>query len=77
MASILANGKAACASDNYALLDLASLICPARKPLCHQCPLVSECITGSRFVAESVLLVNADVRQSVQDQELKRPKAEA
>ena len=52
VASILANGSAACARDNYALLDLASLICRTGKPLCDRCPVVSGCVTGSRFLAD-------------------------
>ena len=51
VAGILANGTTACAKDNYALLDLASLICHTKKPLCDQCPVVSGCVTGSRLLA--------------------------
>ena len=50
--SILANGVAACSRDNYALLDLASLICRSGKPLCGQCPVVSGCATGTRSLAD-------------------------
>ena len=53
VASILANGAAGCAEDNYALLDLAALVCPTKKPLCGQCPLVSGCITGSDLLSAS------------------------
>ena len=49
---ILANGIAACARDNYALLDLASLICRSTEPLCHRCPVVSGCVTGNRYLAD-------------------------
>ena len=52
VASILANGTAACARDNYALLDLASLICRTRKPLCDRCPVVSGCVTGSQMLVD-------------------------
>ena len=52
VANILANGTAACARDNYALLDLASLICRSGEPLCDRCPVVSGCVTGSRFLAD-------------------------
>ena len=51
VASILANGVAGNADDNYALLDLAALVCPTKKPLCDQCPLVSGCITGSQLLS--------------------------
>ena len=53
VASILANGTASCVEDNYALLDLAALVCPTKKPLCGQCPLVSGCITGSYLASVS------------------------
>ena len=52
VASILANGTAGSAKDNYALLDLASLVCHTRKPLCDQCPVVSACVTGSQILAD-------------------------
>ena len=48
VSSILEEGRVARARDNYALLDLAFLICRPRKPLCNRCPLVSRCVTGSR-----------------------------
>lgn len=32
--------------DNYALLDLAAILCKPREPLCHECPLQSSCHTG-------------------------------
>ena len=51
--SILADGTAGCPRDNYALLDLAALVCPTKKPLCRQCPVVSGCITGSQFSSAS------------------------
>lgn len=31
------------AAFNYALLDLGALVCRARKPLCHQCPVNHHC----------------------------------
>ena len=37
------------AEDNYALLDLAALVCHSAKPACGGCPLVSGCVTGSRL----------------------------
>ena len=52
VAGILAEGMAACARDNYALLDLASLICRTGKPQCDRCPVVSGCVTGSRLLAD-------------------------
>ena len=52
VASLLANGTAACARDNYALLDLASLICRIGMPQCDRCPVVSGCVTGSRLLAD-------------------------
>ena len=32
---------------NYALLDLAALVCVARDPKCHECPILRWCATGS------------------------------
>ena len=52
VANILANGTAACGRDNYALLDLASLICRTEKPLCGRCPVLSGCVTGSRLLSD-------------------------
>ena len=51
VASVVADGTAACARDNYALLDLASLVCRTGRPRCDRCPVVSGCVTGSRLSA--------------------------
>jgi A/G-specific adenine glycosylase len=32
-----------CLSANWAVLDLGALVCRARNPLCHECPLQEEC----------------------------------
>jgi A/G-specific adenine glycosylase len=32
-----------CLSINWAVLDLAALVCRARRPLCQECPLQGEC----------------------------------
>jgi A/G-specific adenine glycosylase len=32
--------------DNFALFDLAALVCRPRRPLCEVCPVASVCITG-------------------------------
>ena len=53
VASIMANGTAGYAEDNYALLDLAGLVCQTKNPVCDRCPLVSGCVTGSRLVSGS------------------------
>ena len=53
VASILANGATGSARDNYALLDLAALVCPTKNPLCGQCPVVSGCITGNQLLSAS------------------------
>ncbi len=37
--------------DNYALLDLAALICRPRVPLCGECPALEACVTGLRRLA--------------------------
>ena len=52
VASILADGTAACARDSYALLDLASLVCRTGEPECDRCPVVPGCVTGSRLLAD-------------------------
>jgi A/G-specific adenine glycosylase len=36
---------------NYAMLDLAALVCTPFNPQCAQCPLVSCCVTGQERVA--------------------------
>ena len=35
-------------ADNYALLDLAALVCLPGRPLCSQCPIRECCATGNR-----------------------------
>lgn len=39
-------GRAPLARDNYALLDLAAVVCRPRKPMCHKCPLRMSCRTA-------------------------------
>jgi A/G-specific adenine glycosylase len=34
------------ADDNFALLDLAALVCTPRSPECKVCPLRESCVTG-------------------------------
>lgn len=46
VARLGAGGKAPGAHDNFALLDLAALVCLPQRPLCHSCPVVSACATG-------------------------------
>ena len=33
---------------NYAVLDLCALVCTARNPHCHECPVREYCVYGSR-----------------------------
>lgn len=33
---------------NVAMLDLCALVCKARRPLCEQCPLRADCVTGQK-----------------------------
>ncbi len=35
---------------NWAILDFAALICKARNPLCHQCPLQNDCFFTKRNI---------------------------
>jgi len=37
-------------SYNYAMLDLAALICTPTNPNCSACPLLSYCITGQERI---------------------------
>lgn len=53
VARLSANGTALCAEDNYALLDLAALVCHLKMPDCKQCPLVLRCNTGSRLLSDA------------------------
>jgi A/G-specific adenine glycosylase len=39
-------GEAPDADDNFALLDLAALVCTPREPRCMLCPLRESCVTG-------------------------------
>jgi A/G-specific adenine glycosylase len=45
VAALSANCLPISADDNYALLDLAALICRPKQPLCQQCPLARSCMT--------------------------------
>ena len=49
VARLSEDGTAGYAEDNYALLDLAALVCHSANPACNCCPLVSGCVTGSRL----------------------------
>lgn len=40
------DGAPPVAADNYALLDLAAIICRPIQPKCSQCPLQPDCVTG-------------------------------
>jgi len=39
-------GRPPLAKDNYALLDLAATVCKPQVPMCHKCPLRSQCYTA-------------------------------
>lgn len=41
-------------SYNYAMLDLAALVCKPEKPDCAACPLSSYCVTGKKQLMKSV-----------------------
>lgn len=49
-AKVLSSGDAR--SLNWAILDLASLVCLSREPRCKKCPLVSSCQFGRTWVVE-------------------------
>ena len=40
------SGRALGANDNFALLDLAALVCLPHDPKCHACPVATSCATG-------------------------------
>jgi DNA (cytosine-5)-methyltransferase 1 len=44
----LAGGPGPDAAFNYALLDLGALVCRARRPLCHECPVNQHCAAYRR-----------------------------
>lgn len=46
VARLGAHGKAPGSADNFALLDLAALICKPGKPQCPVCPIREHCSTG-------------------------------
>ena len=52
VARLSENGTAGYAEDNYALLDIAAMVCHTSKPACAQCPLASSCATGGRLLSE-------------------------
>jgi A/G-specific adenine glycosylase len=43
------NSRPLRAKDNYALLDLAAIVCRSRNPFCLQCPLLRSCRTGVKL----------------------------
>lgn len=49
------NGRAPLARDNYALLDLAAVVCRPRKPMCHKCPLQMSCRTAGIQAGRRIL----------------------
>ena len=51
VARLSENGRASQSRDNYALLDLAALVCHSRKPACDRCPLLSGCVTGRHLMS--------------------------
>ena len=53
VARLLENGIAGCLGDNYALLDLAAMVCHTVNPACAQCPLATGCATGGRLLSDS------------------------
>ena len=55
VAQLLEDGATGNANDNYALLDLAAIVCRAGKPECARCPLVSGCKTGRDLLTNSSL----------------------
>ena len=54
VARITENGIAANPDDNYALLDLAAMVCHSRSPECARCPVLSACGTGRQLRDEAV-----------------------
>lgn len=46
VARLGADGRAPDADDNFALLDLAALVCTPRAPQCTVCPLMEGCVIG-------------------------------
>ena len=54
VARITENGVQASANDNYALLDLAALVCHPKSPECSRCPIASSCKMGRHLLAEPV-----------------------
>ena len=53
VARITENGFPANRDDNYALIDLASLVCRPKNPECVRCPIAPSCKMGYHFLAES------------------------
>ena len=56
VARLSVNGRDLKSNDNYALLDLAALVCHSKKPECDRCPLQSRCVTGSLLLSPSASL---------------------
>lgn len=56
-------GRASSAHDNFALLDLAALVCLPQHPLCHRCPVAPACVTGrSRLSIDAPAMVAESLR---------------
>jgi A/G-specific adenine glycosylase len=47
------NGRSSGPEDNFALLDLAAIVCLPAKPRCMTCPVQRQCITGTAHLATS------------------------
>ena len=54
VARITENGIQANPNDNYALLDLAALVCHSKNPECIRCPIAYSCKMGIHLLAEPV-----------------------
>jgi A/G-specific adenine glycosylase len=55
-------GRAPRGHDNFALLDLAALVCLPRDPLCHSCPVVGACATGRSRLSTAMPTMVAEPR---------------
>ena len=53
VARLFENGVAGCNRDNYALLDLAAMVCHTARPQCVKCPLTTACVAGRTTISGS------------------------
>lgn len=55
VAKLSEDGEASGPQDNYALLDLAAMVCHRVEPKCAHCPIITACETGRSLVTGQIV----------------------